>query len=260
MPLRRNAVSPHCVPTAPLPFCLIALFIAVVIPPLDRRYACPFPFSLTIHFALQSADVYMYDEPSSYLDVRQRLKAAHVIRSLAVKEVDATPPGVDDDAAPAAAADAAAAPAPAAAGAGAAAGGAGAAAPAAAAAGKGAGKGGHKTPGGSSAGGAGGSAVGPTAGVAKDRYVICVEHDLAVLDYLSDFICVLYGTPGASPVPGPSSGPACAVWTVRAVCCRVAAQCPLDAFLPCPQRKSSFAAVCPGAVCPIAVAGIVSLS
>jgi ATP-binding cassette subfamily E protein 1 len=30
-----------------------------------------------------------------------------------------------------------------------------------------------------------------------DRYVICVEHDLSVLDYLSDFICVLYGMPGA---------------------------------------------------------------
>jgi len=27
--------------------------------------------------------------------------------------------------------------------------------------------------------------------------VIVVEHDLSVLDYLSDFICVLYGTPGA---------------------------------------------------------------
>ena len=27
--------------------------------------------------------------------------------------------------------------------------------------------------------------------------MIVVEHDLAVLDYLSDFICVLYGTPGA---------------------------------------------------------------
>lgn len=142
--------------------------------------------------AVQSADVYMYDEPSSYLDVRQRLKAAHVIRSLAVKEADggaalaaaAAPAGADEDDA-----------APAAAGAGAAAAGAGAAAPAAKAAGGA--KGGPKVPGGSSAGGAGGSAVGPTAGVAKDRYVICVEHDLAVLDYLSDFICVLYGTPGA---------------------------------------------------------------
>ena len=28
------------------------------------------------------------------------------------------------------------------------------------------------------------------------KYVICVEHDLAILDYLSDFICCLYGTPG----------------------------------------------------------------
>lgn len=27
-------------------------------------------------------------------------------------------------------------------------------------------------------------------------YVIVVEHDLSVLDYLSDFICCLYGTPG----------------------------------------------------------------
>lgn len=31
---------------------------------------------------VQSADVYMFDEPSSYLDVKQRLKAASVIRSL----------------------------------------------------------------------------------------------------------------------------------------------------------------------------------
>jgi translation initiation factor RLI1 len=30
---------------------------------------------------------------------------------------------------------------------------------------------------------------------ARTNYVICVEHDLAVLDYLSDFICVLYGKP-----------------------------------------------------------------
>ena len=28
-------------------------------------------------------------------------------------------------------------------------------------------------------------------------YVVCVEHDLSILDYLSDFICCLYGTPGA---------------------------------------------------------------
>jgi translation initiation factor RLI1 len=29
-----------------------------------------------------------------------------------------------------------------------------------------------------------------------ERYIIVVEHDLSVLDYLSDFICVLYGSPG----------------------------------------------------------------
>lgn len=28
-------------------------------------------------------------------------------------------------------------------------------------------------------------------------YVIVVEHDLSVLDYLSDYICVLWGLPGA---------------------------------------------------------------
>jgi ATP-binding cassette, sub-family E, member 1 len=28
-------------------------------------------------------------------------------------------------------------------------------------------------------------------------FVVCVEHDLSVLDYLSDFICCLYGKPGA---------------------------------------------------------------
>lgn len=65
--------------------------------------------------AAQSADVYMIDEPSSYLDVRQRLKAAQVIRNL----------------------------------------------------------------------------------LDVNKYVIVVEHDLSVLDYLSDFICCLYGKPGA---------------------------------------------------------------
>jgi len=69
--------------------------------------------------AVQRADVYMFDEPSSYLDVRQRLKAANVIRSLLVGDE------------------------------------------------------GHRS------------------------YILAVEHDLAVLDYLSDFICCLYGTPSA---------------------------------------------------------------
>lgn len=58
---------------------------------------------------------FMFDEPSSYLDVKQRLKAALAIRSL----------------------------------------------------------------------------------LAVNKYIIVVEHDLSVLDYLSDFICCLYGVPGA---------------------------------------------------------------
>uniref|UniRef100_A0A8C5EZV7 ATP binding cassette subfamily E member 1 n=1 Tax=Gopherus evgoodei TaxID=1825980 RepID=A0A8C5EZV7_9SAUR len=60
-------------------------------------------------------DSFMFDEPSSYLDVKQRLKAAITIRSL----------------------------------------------------------------------------------INPDRYIIVVEHDLSVLDYLSDFICCLYGVPSA---------------------------------------------------------------
>lgn len=31
----------------------------------------------------------------------------------------------------------------------------------------------------------------------EGKYVIAVEHDLSVLDYLSDFICCLYGKAGA---------------------------------------------------------------
>jgi ATP-binding cassette subfamily E protein 1 len=64
---------------------------------------------------IQKADIFMFDEPSSYLDVKQRLKAALAIRSL----------------------------------------------------------------------------------LASNKYIIVVEHDLSVLDYLSDFICCLYGMPGA---------------------------------------------------------------
>ncbi|XP_024318095.1 ABC transporter E family member 2 isoform X2 [Brachypodium distachyon] len=65
--------------------------------------------------AMEEADVYIFDEPSCYLDVKQRLKAAEVIRSL----------------------------------------------------------------------------------LQPKSYVIVVEHDLSILDYLSDYICCLYGTPGA---------------------------------------------------------------
>ena len=64
---------------------------------------------------VQKADIYMFDEPSSYLDLQQRLRAAEVIRDQC--EVK--------------------------------------------------------------------------------NYIIVVEHDLSVLDYLSDFVCCLYGNPGA---------------------------------------------------------------
>ena len=37
----------------------------------------------------------------------------------------------------------------------------------------------------------------PSSHVHTLRYVVVVEHDLSVLDYLSDFICCLYGVPGA---------------------------------------------------------------
>lgn len=73
-----------------------------------QRFACAI-------VCIQEADVIMFDEPSSYLDVKQRINAAQTVRSL----------------------------------------------------------------------------------LAPDKYVIVVEHDLSVLDYLSDFICVLYGVPGA---------------------------------------------------------------
>lgn len=63
----------------------------------------------------------MFDEPSSYLDVRQRLRAAQTIRSLLNE-----------------------------------------------------------------------SRVG-----SNQTFVIVVEHDLSVLDYLSDYICCLYGKQGA---------------------------------------------------------------
>jgi ATP-binding cassette subfamily E protein 1 len=63
---------------------------------------------------VQAAQVYMFDEPSSYLDVRQRIAAAKTIREMQT----------------------------------------------------------------------------------HDNYLIVVEHDLAVLDYLSDYVCVLWGQAG----------------------------------------------------------------
>lgn len=85
-------------------------------------YVCTVQYHLTLILS------FMFDEPSSYLDVKQRLKAARVIRSL----------------------------------------------------------------------------LSPhmywcfcTCCWVVGSYVIVVEHDLSVLDYLSDFICCLYGQPGA---------------------------------------------------------------
>jgi len=73
---------------------------------------------------IQAADIFMFDEPSSYLDVKQRLNAAKAIRNL----------------------------------------------------------------------------------IHPDKFIIVVEHDLSVLDYLSDFVCCLYGVPGAYGVVTLPSG------------------------------------------------------
>jgi len=73
-----------------------------------QRFACAM-------VCIQAADIFMFDEPSSYLDVKQRLNAALAIRDL----------------------------------------------------------------------------------IHPDKFIIVVEHDLSVLDYLSDFVCCLYGVPGA---------------------------------------------------------------
>lgn len=40
-----------------------------------QRFACAM-------VCIQDGDIFMFDEPSSYLDVKQRLKAAYTIRSL----------------------------------------------------------------------------------------------------------------------------------------------------------------------------------
>jgi len=75
-------------------------------------------FAISI-VSVQVSDVYMFDEPSSYLDVKQRLTAAAMIRQIL-----------------------------------------------------------------------------ESGDFGDRRYVLVVEHDLAVLDYLSDYVCVLYGQPG----------------------------------------------------------------
>ncbi|XP_040577372.1 ATP-binding cassette sub-family E member 1 [Lepeophtheirus salmonis] len=82
-----------------------------------QRFACAM-------VCIQKADIFMFDEPSSYLDVKQRINASQAIRNL----------------------------------------------------------------------------------MHPSKYIIVVEHDLAVLDYLSDFICCLYGVPGAYGVVTLPSG------------------------------------------------------
>ena len=67
---------------------------------------------------LQKVNVYMFDEPTSYLDVKQRLTASNLIRDMVKCD-------------------------------------------------------------------------------GQDNYVLVVEHDLSILDYTSDYICVLYGVPSA---------------------------------------------------------------
>jgi len=69
---------------------------------------------------MADADVYIFDEPTSFLDVKQRIEATRVIRRLVAPELEGKP-----------------------------------------------------------------------------RYVLVVEHDLSILDYMSDFIHCLYGEPGA---------------------------------------------------------------
>ncbi len=45
--------------------------------------------------------------------------------------------------------------------------------------------------------------------------MIVVEHDLSVLDYLSDFICCLYGKPGAYGVVTLPFGVRCVLMCVH---------------------------------------------
>jgi len=81
------------------------------------------------------ADVYLFDEPSSFLDVRQRVAAATAIRGL-------IEPGSYKE-------------------------------------------------------GDGQSGAAEATRKAQSTYVVVVEHDLTVLDHISDAVCCLYGGPGA---------------------------------------------------------------
>ena len=82
--------------------------------------------------AISDADVYLFDEPTSFLDVKQRIAVAEVIRGLVSSETYRTPDG-------------------------------------------------HKA---------------EALQMAGSTYVLVVEHDLTILDYVSDYVCCLYGEPG----------------------------------------------------------------
>ena len=51
--------------------------------------------------------------------------------------------------------------------------------------------------------------------LSNTKYVIVVEHDLSVLDYLSDWICCLYGKPGAYGVVTMPFGCGLTAWQDR---------------------------------------------
>ena len=107
---------------------------------------------------LQEHDVYMFDEPSAFLDVKQRMAAMHVIRGLLQGDEDA---GEEKDAA-----------------------------------GAGSSGGEDHELGGAVAKTVSASNRKSRAKVSK-KYVIVVDHDLSALDYVSDSICCLYGESGA---------------------------------------------------------------
>lgn len=94
------------------------------------------------------ANVFIFDEPSSFLDVKQRLSATRLIRSLAnaKQTYSFNPPSRDGKSVA-----------------------------------------------------AGAPTDAPTSEATpntKPRYVIAIEHDLAILDYMSDHVHCLYGEPG----------------------------------------------------------------
>lgn len=94
----------------------------------------------------RKADVYFFDEISSFLDVKQRLQCTNMIRSLVHDQESFTTEWPT------------------------------------------------KAQGGDN-----------EEHASAKKYVIVVEHDLAILDYMSDFVQCLYGTPGAYGVTTPRS-------------------------------------------------------